>query len=204
MSKVRRQPVLGKKDAEDLGVSPLTGASRPDFKLDDVAIRRACSLGKLPEAQWDKLVKVIGDLASDYIIERRADAMSVTAKSAHDLATILDAAASDIRAVLEQRLVSPFVIADLEEALPQVAKAAASLRREAGEPRRGGGTKEKADAQVEVARQLLEVFNANGWPMKTGPKSLMAEALRICLKAGGTKASHSSRILGAAKKDLHD
>jgi hypothetical protein len=57
---------------------------------------------------------------------------------------------------------------------------------------------------VKVAADLLTAFEANKWDMGTGPKSLMAEALRICLEAGGTTHAHPDRILAAAKKQLHD
>jgi hypothetical protein len=204
MSKIRPRLVVGKKDAERLGISPLTGASRPDFELDERAIRRACSLAGLPESEGVKMVVVTRRLTSDYLIERRIDGKSVAATEAHDLASRLEFAAADIREVLSRRLVSPFLAADIGQSLPHVESAAAELRRKAGEPRRGGGTKAKSDAQVEVAADLLKEFEANGWLMGTGPKSLMAEALRVCLEAGGTPHAHPDRILATAKRQLHD
>ena len=203
MSNVRPNRVLGKKDAEALGISWLTGAGRPRVKFVRSMIKGAGGrLAMLPEDEVKRMVKLLHRLTTDYLIELEADGQSAASKEAHELASRLESAASNIRQVLSRKLVSPYLRSDIERALPHVERAGATLRGEAGRPQRGGGTKFKSDARVELAARLLHEFEANQWRMGTGPKSLMAEALRVCLEVAGTPHANPSRILAAAK-ELH-
>lgn len=181
MKIVERRLVVSSRVARELHVSPVTGGSRPEVTLNVSELERCFRFAKLDYVPNDAIA-ALDDLTTEYVIGRQQDSLSATPGEAHKLAEDMEQAVKVLRRAVSNRLLSPFISADLDESLDLFDKAANGLRATAGPIQKGGAKEIKARRRRQFADGLVALFRVQGWPDQTSRRSLMTDVFVICLE----------------------
>lgn len=182
MKIVKPHPPLSPADSDRAGFG-MPARTNDDKAWTDIAPQEATFLSRATArgiANDDHAVtKAFRQMVFEYRLWKKNDENGVAPKEAQRLADKMDRAVKDLRAVFDLRLLSPFVIEDLQltdadTVLRRFSRAAEALRH-AGRHSGQGAIKElDHERHVRLAGRVLEMAEFEGWDLAPNNDGLLS------------------------------